>query len=93
MQAGSAVAGQMAGLNGLDQAATARLTSAMIPEIDIWRAASVMIRRYKETADFEAARRADEFGAKGDRAGMRIWLQILAAIDALQHVQAGETMQ
>jgi hypothetical protein len=53
----------------------------------------VKIERYKDTADVEAARRADGFWAKGDRDGQRIWLAIMKAIDALQHVQPGETKQ
>lgn len=65
----------------------------MISEIDIRRTARIMIRRYGDTADLEACMRADELGGKGDRAGMRVWLRILSAIDALQNVQPGETMQ
>jgi hypothetical protein len=33
----------------------------MIPEIDIWRAASLMLKRYGEKALEESAARADEF--------------------------------
>lgn len=62
----------------------------MIPEIDIWRAAILMINRYGADADLEACSRADELGGKGDRQGMRVWLRILKAIDALQHPQSEE---
>jgi len=65
----------------------------MIPEIDIWRAAGAMVKRYGNAADFQACLRADELSAKGDRVGMRVWLRILEAIDALQNVQPGETKQ
>lgn len=65
----------------------------MISEIDIWRTATVMIKRYGNTADLEACICADELAAKGDRAGMRVWLRILNAIDRLQHVQPGEARQ
>lgn len=65
----------------------------MIPEIDIWRAAGVMMKRYGKDAALEATRRADEFEAQGNRDGQRIWLRIITAIDALQNVQPGETKQ
>lgn len=65
----------------------------MISEIDIQRTAVIMIKRYGDTADFEACLRADELSAKGDSAGMRVGLRILAAIDTLRSVQPGETRQ
>lgn len=84
---------QMAGLAGLDRRPSVRLTLPMISNQDIWLTAGVMIKRYGETADFEACIRADEFAEKGDRAGMWVWLRILDAIDRLQHVQPGEVRQ
>jgi hypothetical protein len=65
----------------------------MISDQDIWLTAGIMIKRYGDTADFEACIRAHEFAEKGDRAGMRVWLRILDAIDRLQHVQPGEVRQ
>lgn len=65
----------------------------MIPEIDIWRTAGIMIKRYGDAADIAACMHADEFGAMGDCAGMRVWLRILGAIDQMQNVQSGETRQ
>ena len=56
----------------------------MIPEIDIWRAAQVMLKRYGETAGLEAARRADERLEEGDTAGAALWRRILKAIENLQ---------
>ena len=38
----------------------------MIPEIDIWRAASLMLKRYGEKALEESAARADELFAEQD---------------------------
>jgi hypothetical protein len=35
----------------------------MIPEIDIWRAAQLMLKRYGETALEESTMRADELAA------------------------------
>jgi hypothetical protein len=82
----------MAGLVSLDRRPASRLTSVMIAEIDIWRTAGILINRHGDTADLEARRRADDLGGEGNR-GMRTWLRILTAIDALQNVQPGETEQ
>lgn len=92
-QARADLVGQMAGLAALDLRPLVRLTLEMISDNDIWRTAGIMIKRYGEAADFEACIRADEFAEKGDRAGMRVWLRIMEAIDALQNVQLGETKQ
>ena len=37
----------------------------MIPEIDIWRAATLMLKRYGEKALEQSATRADELAAEG----------------------------
>jgi hypothetical protein len=65
----------------------------MIPDIDIWRCAALMIKRYGDTADIEAAARADEYEAKGERDGQRVWLRITKAIDELRTVKPGEVKQ
>lgn len=41
----------------------------MIPEIDIWRAAALMLKRYGEQALEESAARADELMSAGDDDG------------------------
>ncbi len=44
----------------------------MIPDLDIWRAAQVMVKRYGDGAATEAAMRADEFLDQGrDRLSRR----------------------
>jgi hypothetical protein len=65
----------------------------MIPDIDTWRCANELIKQYGDLADIEAAARADEFEAKGDRDGQRVWLRIASAIDALQRIEPGEPRQ
>jgi hypothetical protein len=55
----------------------------VIAEIDIWRAASLMLRWYRNTAQVEAGRRADELAAVGDAIGAAIWLRIIDAIGQL----------
>lgn len=65
----------------------------MVREIDIWCTASELIKGYGDTADIEAAARADTLQDKGDLEGQRVWLRVLKAIDELQKVQPGETAQ
>jgi hypothetical protein len=48
----------------------------MISDIDIWRSANELIKRYGDLADIEAAARAEEYEAKGDRDGQRVWSRI-----------------
>ena len=62
----------------------------VIRDIDIWCCAAVMIKRYGDAADIEAARRADEYEALGERDGQRVWLRIAQAIDDLRTVKPGE---
>ena len=44
----------------------------MIPDIDIWRVANLMLKRYDDAAEAESARRADELAADGNVAGVAI---------------------
>jgi hypothetical protein len=55
----------------------------VIPEIDIWRAANLMIKRYGEKALEESAARADELAAAGDRDGALTWRRITDAVGQL----------
>ena len=52
-------------------------------EIEIWRAAYLMLRWYGETAQQESARRAEEFAACGDPAGAAGWYRVVDAIGQL----------
>jgi hypothetical protein len=52
----------------------------MIPEIDIWRAAQLMLKRYGDKALEESATRADELAADGDHDGAVIWRRITDAV-------------
>jgi hypothetical protein len=57
---------------------------SVIPEIDIWRAASLLIRRHGADAELEAAKRADLMLARGDDDGP-------ALVDADQTGNRGPT--
>jgi hypothetical protein len=52
----------------------------MIPEIDIWRAAQLLLKRYGEKAFEESAARADELAAGGDDDGAATWRRITDAV-------------
>ena len=51
-----------------------------MPEIDIWRAASLMLERYGEKALEKNTARADEPAADGDPNGAATWRQIADAV-------------
>ena len=55
----------------------------VIPEIDIWRVAVLMVNRYAEAAEAKADRCADEAETEGDRAGAAIWRRVTVAIERL----------
>ena len=50
----------------------------MIPDIDIWRCAQLMINNHGEEAATEAAATADEWLAKGNTEAQRVWMRIAA---------------
>ena len=55
----------------------------MIPEIDIWRAANLMLKRYGAKAAEESAARADELAAQDDYNGAAVWHRITDAVGQL----------
>jgi hypothetical protein len=55
----------------------------MMTEIDIWRAAYLMLWWYGDTAQEESGRRADEFCAAGDHTGEACWRRIIDVIGQL----------
>lgn len=55
----------------------------MTGNIDIWRAAKLLVDRHGDEAPIHAAMRADDLLAEGDVDGQRIWKRILSAIEEL----------
>jgi hypothetical protein len=55
----------------------------VIQEIDIWRVAGLMVKRYADDAETNADRRADELETEGDQAGAAIWRRVTVAIEQL----------
>ena len=58
----------------------------MIPEIDVWRVADLMLKRYGDLAEAESARRADELWEVGDAAGVAVWRRVTGAVRQLLNV-------
>jgi hypothetical protein len=56
----------------------------VIQEIDIWRVAVMMVKRYANDAEANADRRADELETDSDQAGAAIWRQVTVAIEQLK---------
>ena len=55
----------------------------LIPEIDIWRAATLMLKRYGDRALEESAARADELASAGDDNRVAVWRRITDTVGQL----------
>ncbi len=62
----------------------------MLSNLDIYRSASVLIRRYGAGASLHAAHRADEMLDKGDMDGRAVWGRIYEAVLELGREAPGE---
>ncbi len=56
----------------------------MIPDLDIYRTASVLVKRHGRDAPIHAAMRADAMLEKGDLEGQAVWTRVLRAVGELQ---------
>lgn len=61
----------------------------MIADVDIWRAAWMLVDRHGENATAEASERAVKLIKVGDVDGAAAWRQILAAVYELQRARPG----
>jgi hypothetical protein len=57
----------------------------VISEIEIWRAANLLLKRYGDKAGAEGTARADALAAVGDREGEAVWPRIAHAVAQLAH--------
>jgi hypothetical protein len=57
---------------------------AVISDLDIYRAANLLIRQHSQKAEIEATRKADLMLDRGDVEGRRVWVRIKLAILGLQ---------
>ncbi len=61
----------------------------MIPDLDIYRSANVLVKQHGRDAPIHAAMRADAMLESGDLDGYAVWMQILRAVEELQGVEPG----
>ncbi|MGE0256861.1 MAG: hypothetical protein AB7N54_19555 [Alphaproteobacteria bacterium] len=64
----------------------------MTDELDIWRAAKLLVDRHGSEAPIHAGMRADELLNEGDVEGQRIWLRIVKAIDELLRTRGDDPL-
>ncbi len=64
----------------------------MIPDLDIYRSANLLVKHHGQDAPIEAAMRADAMLEAGDLDGLTVWRQIVAAVNEIQREEtlAGE---
>ena len=67
----------------------------MIPDLDIYRSANVLVKRHGADAPIHAAMRADELLEAGDLGGCAVWKRIIKAVGELLSKErpAGVTVQ
>ena len=56
----------------------------MIPDLDIYRSANLLVNQHGQDAPIHAAMRADAMLDKGDLDGCAVWKRILRAVEELQ---------
>ena len=53
----------------------------MIPDLDIYRSAQVLVKQHGQDAPIEAAMQADAMLENGDLDGYAVWKRILRAVE------------
>lgn len=66
-----------------------RSGEAMVSDLDIWRAANLLIQKHGANAELEATKRADLMLDRGDDDGRLLWARIRRAIEDLQSLRHG----
>ena len=61
----------------------------MIPDIDIYRSANLLVKRHGEDAPIHVAMRTDAMLEKGDLDGYAVWKRTVKAVEELQRVEPG----
>ena len=65
------------------------MAAGRVSDLDIYRAANLLIREYGGEAPIEAARKADLMLDRGDVEGRGVWLRVKRAIVELQAPSTG----
>ncbi len=62
---------------------------AVIPDLDIFRSANLLVKQHGQHAPIQAAMRADAMLDKGDLGGCTVWRRVLRAVEELQGTEPG----
>ena len=62
----------------------------MIPAVDMWRAANLLIQQHRSDVELEAARLQDLMLDRADEEGQVVWRRIRPATEALQARPSGK---
>ncbi len=67
----------------------------MIPDLDIYRSANLLVKQHGQHAPIHAAMKADTMLDKGDLDGCAVWKRIVKAVEELLSKErpAGVTVQ
>ncbi len=65
----------------------------MIPDLDIYRSANVLVKRHGQDAPIQAAMRVDAMLDKGDLDGFSVWKRVLWAVEELQGMEPAPGVQ
>ncbi len=67
----------------------------MIPDLDIYRSAQVLVKQHGQDASIHAAMRADNLIETGDLDGFSVWKRILRAVEEIQRTDrpSGDVLQ
>ena len=57
--------------------------ATMIPDLDIYRSANVLVKQHGQDAPIEAAMRADAMLDNGDLDGFAVWKRVIKAVEEL----------
>lgn len=55
-----------------------------VSDLDVWRAAHLMVEQYSDRAALEAATRCNAALEVGDKPNYELWMRVLSAINDLQ---------
>jgi hypothetical protein len=61
----------------------------MIPDLDIYRSANLLVKQHGEDAPIHAAMQADAILETGDLDGYAVWKRILRAVEEMQGTEPG----
>ncbi len=61
----------------------------MIPDLDIYRSANLLVKRHGQDAPIKAGMRADAMFEKGDLGGYALWRRSLRAVEEFQGTEPG----